>query len=501
MSPRTRTDVKVKIDAAARRRQASSWKSTVAPRARRGAVQLTFEGEAGKSAPVKLALDRFAAVPEAGATDSARAARCREAARDRRRRHRPRRRRGLLPLHGEGRRADRRAGRRRGTRLEARPGPRADRRGRRRARRRRRRRSAYVVPKAGDVRRRHPRPRVPRRGRLHLPAARRRRAGRHGRLPARGASAAAPTERPRRAASTSAPSGVTAKRDRPRRRGARLDGAGAAAAEAERARQGRGDRGRVPVGGGRPRRRARTCACPARPTASSTKPNEAQTARFAAKKGERLVVEVLARRAGSPVDPVDRDARRGGQAGAAGGAALRPRRRTSTFRDHDSAGPGIRLDAWNELAIDDYLYVDGELMRILALPQGPGRRLPVLPGRRASGSASSARRRRTTAMGSADVQGRDPPAGHDVPAERPAGVHAALPQRRRRPRLRQGLAAVLRPAGRRHVSGARGRRPRRAAGRRTPTASRSARRGRTSRSASTPTAPGRVGRAARSRSA
>ena len=27
----------------------------------------------------------------------------------------------------------------------------------------------------------------------------------------------------------------------------------------------------------------------------------------------------------------------------------------TTFRDHDSAGPGIRLDAWNELAIDDYL--------------------------------------------------------------------------------------------------------------------------------------------------
>jgi hypothetical protein len=42
-----------------------------------------------------------------------------------------------------------------------------------------------------------------------------------------------------------------------------------------------------------------------------------------------------------------------------------------TFRDHDSRQGGIRLDAWNELAIDDYVFVGGELMRILALPRGP----------------------------------------------------------------------------------------------------------------------------------
>jgi WD40 repeat protein len=101
-----------------------------------------------------------------------------------------------------------------------------------------------------------------------------------------------------------------------------------------------------------------------------TRPNEAQIARFAAKKGEKLVVEVMARRAGSPLDsaieildgtgkPVQR-------------AVLRCTAKTYvTFRDHDSASSGIRLETWNELAIDDYLFVDGELTRILDLPKGP----------------------------------------------------------------------------------------------------------------------------------
>jgi hypothetical protein len=100
------------------------------------------------------------------------------------------------------------------------------------------------------------------------------------------------------------------------------------------------------------------------------RPNEAQTTRFQAKKGERLVVEVLARRAGSPVDSVIEVLDAAGKPVPL--ATLRCTAKTSvTFRDHDSAGPGIRLDAWNELAADDYLFVNGELVRILALPKGP----------------------------------------------------------------------------------------------------------------------------------
>ncbi|HEY1190337.1 MAG TPA: WD40 repeat domain-containing protein [Gemmata sp.] len=101
-----------------------------------------------------------------------------------------------------------------------------------------------------------------------------------------------------------------------------------------------------------------------------TKPSEAHAVHFGAKKGERLIVEVLARRAGSPVDPVIEILDASGKPVPLG--VLRATAKTSvTFRDHDSASPGIRLDAWNELAIDDYLYVNGEVVRILALPKGP----------------------------------------------------------------------------------------------------------------------------------
>jgi hypothetical protein len=91
---------------------------------------------------------------------------------------------------------------------------------------------------------------------------------------------------------------------------------------------------------------------------------------FSAKKGQRLIVEVNARRIGSPLDsfieildgnnqPVQR-------------AVLRCVAKTySTFRDHDSRSPGIRLETWNELAINDYIWVGNELLRIRALPKGP----------------------------------------------------------------------------------------------------------------------------------
>jgi hypothetical protein len=41
------------------------------------------------------------------------------------------------------------------------------------------------------------------------------------------------------------------------------------------------------------------------------------------------------------------------------------------FRDHDSVGSGIRIEAWTELAMRDYLLVGDELMRIRELPKNP----------------------------------------------------------------------------------------------------------------------------------
>lgn len=92
--------------------------------------------------------------------------------------------------------------------------------------------------------------------------------------------------------------------------------------------------------------------------------------RFPAKKGERLVVETHARRLGSPLDSAIEIL------DATGSAVPRTTLRCTaktfvTFRDHDSQKTGIRLDAWNEFAANDYCLAGTELLRIKALPGHP----------------------------------------------------------------------------------------------------------------------------------
>ena len=92
--------------------------------------------------------------------------------------------------------------------------------------------------------------------------------------------------------------------------------------------------------------------------------------RFQAHKGEQLVLEVNARRLGSDLDsylevldanggPIER-------------AVVRPVWETSiTLRDHDSAGRGLRISAWDGLRAGDYVMVGGEIIRVEALPLSP----------------------------------------------------------------------------------------------------------------------------------
>jgi hypothetical protein len=100
------------------------------------------------------------------------------------------------------------------------------------------------------------------------------------------------------------------------------------------------------------------------------KPGATQTWRFAAKKGQRLIVEVNARRLGSSLDSVIEilDAR----GRVVRWKTLRCLAKTyTTFRDHDSVGPGIRIESWSDLAINDYLLVGSEVVRIRELPKNP----------------------------------------------------------------------------------------------------------------------------------
>jgi hypothetical protein len=94
------------------------------------------------------------------------------------------------------------------------------------------------------------------------------------------------------------------------------------------------------------------------------------TWRFQAKKGQRLILEVNARRIGSPLDSYIEILDAKDQ--LVPRATLRCVAKTYTvFRDHDAAGPGIRIETWGELAIDDYVLAGNELIRIWDLPRNP----------------------------------------------------------------------------------------------------------------------------------
>lgn len=99
-------------------------------------------------------------------------------------------------------------------------------------------------------------------------------------------------------------------------------------------------------------------------------PREAQTWRFAARKNQPLIVEIGARRLGSPLDSVIEILDAKGE--PVQHAVLRAIAKTTVaFRDHDATGPGIRMVTWNEFAMDDYVLIGHELMRIRDLPRNP----------------------------------------------------------------------------------------------------------------------------------
>ena len=113
-----------------------------------------------------------------------------------------------------------------------------------------------------------------------------------------------------------------------------------------------------------------TVATPGTANGVIGQPGQAHALRFSAKKGQRLLLEVNARRAGSPLDSALEVFDAKGK--PVGRSTLRCTARTVVvFRDHDSAAPGIRIETWNDLAMDDYVYLGNELLRIKQLPLNP----------------------------------------------------------------------------------------------------------------------------------
>ncbi|MBM3459148.1 MAG: hypothetical protein FJX77_11525, partial [Armatimonadetes bacterium] len=92
--------------------------------------------------------------------------------------------------------------------------------------------------------------------------------------------------------------------------------------------------------------------------------------RFTAARGRTVVLEVNARRLGSPLDSVVEVRDRAGR--PIERATLRCVAETSlVLNDRDSASTGLRLLNWNELGIHDTMYIRGEVIQITALPRGP----------------------------------------------------------------------------------------------------------------------------------
>jgi WD40 repeat protein len=92
--------------------------------------------------------------------------------------------------------------------------------------------------------------------------------------------------------------------------------------------------------------------------------------RFVGKKGEKLILEINASRNGSPLDShlEIRDA----SGKIIPQTMLQPVAQTIVaFRNHDAKNPGIRLETWSDLTVNDFLYAGGDLMRIRALPRNP----------------------------------------------------------------------------------------------------------------------------------
>jgi hypothetical protein len=100
------------------------------------------------------------------------------------------------------------------------------------------------------------------------------------------------------------------------------------------------------------------------------KPGAFHDFRFRARKGEKLVLEVNARRLGSELDSVVEVLDASGK--SIERAVVRPVWETfTTLAEKDSNSRGIRMLAWNNLMVGDYVMIGSEIVRIAALPNGP----------------------------------------------------------------------------------------------------------------------------------
>jgi len=92
--------------------------------------------------------------------------------------------------------------------------------------------------------------------------------------------------------------------------------------------------------------------------------------RFSARKGQKVTLEVNARRLGSELDSLVEVLDSKGQ--PVERAVARAVWETFTvLRDHDSASRGLRIQTWNVLNVGDYVMIGSEIGRVEEVPDGP----------------------------------------------------------------------------------------------------------------------------------
>jgi hypothetical protein len=100
------------------------------------------------------------------------------------------------------------------------------------------------------------------------------------------------------------------------------------------------------------------------------KPGASHDFRFRAEKGEQVILEVNARRLGSELDSSLEILDAQGHPVPLG-VARAVWDTYTVLSDRDSASRGIRIQAWNALAVGDYLMIGNEIVRVETLPETP----------------------------------------------------------------------------------------------------------------------------------
>src|SRR4030095_6323949 len=99
-------------------------------------------------------------------------------------------------------------------------------------------------------------------------------------------------------------------------------------------------------------------------------PGDVDLFRFDARAQQRWIVETDAARGGSPIDTRVEVLHPDGR--PVGRLLLQAVRNTAiNFRGIDSNATGMRLDHYEEMELNEYLYLNGDVMRLLRMPQGP----------------------------------------------------------------------------------------------------------------------------------